>query len=111
MVKSADADAQAPVRGPKTAVPMTEETLKIATAGTTFWKVKGKKGTIVRAGQTIDSEQVQIIPAASVCHCVEEKTLEDGKERIRITVPCEGWVTKSQVDRWYLEAPKVYARK
>lgn len=101
----------APVRGPKTAVPMTEETLKIATAGTTFWKVKGKKGTIVRAGQTIDSEQVQIIPAASVCHCVEEKTLEDGKERIRITVPCEGWVTKSQVDRWYLEAPKVYARK
>ena len=38
----------APVRGPKTAVPLTEAIWTAVQAGTTYWKVKGKKGTIVR---------------------------------------------------------------
>lgn len=92
----------APVRGPKTCVMLTEKTYEL-TKKVTFWKVKGKKGTIVRADKAMDSDQVQIIPQDTVVHVVEEETLEDGKERMKINVPVEGWVTKSQVIRWYIE--------
>lgn len=93
----------APVRGPKTCVPLTQETLKLVENGITFYKVTGKKGTIVRAGKNLDSDQVQIIPQNTVCHVVEEATLDSGKERFRIVAPVQGWITKTQVERSYVE--------
>ena len=91
----------APVRGPKTCVPLTEENLKLA-ENTTFWKVTGKKGTIVRKDKELDSEQVQIIPKDTVCHVVGSETLESGKERFKITKPVEGYITAAQVTKWYI---------
>mmetsp|Transcript_21650 Transcript_21650/g.69720 ORF Transcript_21650/g.69720 Transcript_21650/m.69720 type:complete len:166 (+) Transcript_21650:81-578(+) len=91
----------APVRGPKTCVPLTAETLKLTQDGVKFYKVTGKKGTIVRAEKELDSEQVKIIPQDSVCYVVDEATLDSGKERFKINKPVEGWITQSQVTRWY----------
>lgn len=93
----------APVRGPKTCVMLTEKTFALTEKGVTFYKVKGKKGTIVRADKAMDSDQVEIIPKDAVCHVIEEAVLDDGKERFKINAPVEGWVTKSQVTRWYIE--------
>lgn len=89
----------APVRGPRTAVPMTEAKLELVSKGLTFYKVTGKKGTIVRAAKELESDQVQIIPKDTVCHVVEEAVLESGKARFRIVSPVEGWITKTQVER------------
>jgi len=94
----------APVRGPKTCVPLTQATLKLVDDGITFYRVTGKKGTIVRKDKGLDSDQVQIIPKDSVCHVVEEATLDNGKERFRIVAPVEGWITKTQVQRTVIEA-------
>mmetsp|Transcript_13134 Transcript_13134/g.39695 ORF Transcript_13134/g.39695 Transcript_13134/m.39695 type:complete len:169 (-) Transcript_13134:621-1127(-) len=94
----------APVRGPKTCTPLSEETLKIAASGVTFWRVTGKKGTIVRKDKELDSDQVQIIPKDAVCFVVDEATLENGKERFKITKPVDGWITKAQVAKWYIQA-------
>ena len=63
----------------------------------------GKKGTIVRKDKELDSEQVDIIPQNSVCHVVAEATLDSGKERFQITKPVQGWITKTQVTRWYID--------
>jgi len=94
----------APVRGPKTLVALTAASSKLVDEGVTFYKVTGKKGTIVRAGKDLESDQVEIIPKDAVCHVVEEATLEpSGKERFRIVKPIEGWITKTQVQRWYIE--------
>lgn len=89
----------APVRGPRTAVPMSQEKLELVAKGLTFYKVTGKKGTIVRAEKELESEQVQIIPKDAVCHVEEEAVLENGKARFRIVSPVQGWITKTQVER------------
>ena len=101
----------APVRGPKTAVPMNEETIAMHDRGVTFYKVGGKKGTIVREGKELDSEKVKIIESGTVVAVEEEATLDSGKERFRISEPCEGWVTKTQVERWYKELPRSAFKK
>jgi len=93
----------APVRGPKTCVPLTENTYKLVQEGVTFYSVNGKKGTIVRKEKELESDQVEIIPKDSVCHVVEEATLEGGKQRFRIVSPVAGWVTKTQVTRTVIE--------
>ena len=54
--------------------------------------------------QATQIPQVQIIPKDSVCHVVEEATLDNGKERFRIVAPVEGWITKTQVQRTVIEA-------
>lgn len=72
--------------------------------GVTFYRVTGKKGTIVRKEKELDSDQVEIIPKDSVCHVVEEATLDSGKERYKIIAPVKGWVTKTQVERTFIEA-------
>ncbi|KAJ1458647.1 hypothetical protein M885DRAFT_561875 [Pelagophyceae sp. CCMP2097] len=100
---AASASEPAPVRGPKTCVPVTEAIDKALKAGTTYWKVRGKKGTIVRGGKDMDSAQLEIIPLGSVCSIVESATLGDGKVRCRITEPIAGWISRDVADRWYKE--------
>ena len=56
----------APVRGPKTAVPLNEALLKRVEEGVTFYKVNGKKGTIVRKEADMSSDKVQIIESGTV---------------------------------------------
>uniref|UniRef100_A0A7S3K1U2 Uncharacterized protein n=1 Tax=Aureoumbra lagunensis TaxID=44058 RepID=A0A7S3K1U2_9STRA len=93
----------APVRGPKTCTALTEDTYKLVQQGVTFYKVTGKKGTIVRKDKELDSEQVSIIPQNSLCHVIGEATLDSGKARFQINQPVEGWITQTQVKRWYIE--------
>jgi hypothetical protein len=102
----------APVRGPKTAVPMNAETIEAYDKGTRYYKVGGKKGTIVREGKEMDSDKVKIIESGTVVAVEETVTLEDsGKERLRISDPCEGWVTKTQVEIWYKELSRAELAK
>ena len=94
------------VRGPKTAVPLNEALLKRVEEGVKFYKVNGKKGTIVRKEAAMDSDKVQIIESGTVVAVVATTELENGKVRYRIDEPIEGWVTSTQVDRWYKELPR-----
>ena len=96
----------APVRGPKTAVPLNEALLKRVEEGVKFYKVNGKKGTIVRKAAAMDSDKVQIIESGTVVSVVATTELENGKVRYEIDEPVQGWVTSTQVDRWYKELPR-----
>jgi hypothetical protein len=96
----------APVRGPKTAVPLNEALLKRVEEGVKFYKVNGKKGTIVRKEADMSSDKVQIIESGTVVAVVATTELDNGKVRYRIDEPIEGWVTSTQVDRWYKELPR-----
>ena len=107
-----------PVRGPKTAVPLTEALLKRVESGVKWYKVNGKKGTILRKEAAMASDKVQIVESGSVLAVCETKELEDGKVRYRVEgvladretkvedERIEGWVTATQVDRWYKELPR-----
>jgi hypothetical protein len=96
----------APVRGPKTAVPLNEALLKRVEEGVKFYKVNGKKGTIVRKAAAMDSDKVQIIESGTVVSVVATTELDNGKVRYEIDEPVQGWVTSTQVDRWYKELPR-----
>ncbi|CAH0377403.1 unnamed protein product [Pelagomonas calceolata] len=96
----------APVRGPKTAVPLNEALLKRVEDGVKFYKVNGKKGTIVRKEADMSSDKVQIIESGTVVSVVETTELDNGKVRYEIDEPVQGWVTSTQVDRWYKELPR-----
>ena len=80
--------------------------MKKVDEGATYWKVGGKKGTIVREEKEMDSDKVKIVESGTVVEVMEEATLDNGKERLRVTDPVEGWVTKTQVERWYKELPR-----
>lgn len=118
----------APVRGPKTLVPMNEELLdKIADTenGNQFakwYKIGGRKGTIVREEKEMDSDKVKVIESDSIVCVREEATLDDGKVRMRIDAiatgnsvddtPLEGWITKNdKVEIWYKELPRSAFKK
>ena len=62
----------APVRGPKTAVPLNEDLVSKVEAGSKWYKVGGRKGTIVREGKEMDSEKVKIIESGTVIEVTEE---------------------------------------
>ena len=96
----------APVRGHKTAVPLNEALLKRVEAGVKFYKVNGKKGTIVRKEAAMDSDKVQIVESGTVVSVIETTELDNGKVRYKIDEPVAGWVTSTQVDRWYKELPR-----
>ena len=92
--------------GPKTAVPLNEALLKRVEEGVKFYKVNGKKGTIVRKAAAMDSDKVQIIESGTVVSVVATTELDNGKVRYEIDEPVQGWVTSTQVDRWYKELPR-----
>ena len=68
--------------------------------------IRDRKGTIVRKAAAMDSDKVQIIESGTVVSVVETTELDNGKVRYKIDEPVAGWVTSTQVDRWYKELPR-----
>ena len=48
----------------------------------------------------------QIVESGTVVSVVETTELDNGKVRYKIDEPVAGWVTSTQVDRWYKELPR-----
>ena len=59
--------------------------------GVKFYKVNGKKGTIVRKAAAMDSDKVQIVESGTVVSVVATTELENGKVRYEIDEPVQGW--------------------
>ena len=55
--------------------------------------MKGKKGTICRAGVETDTAEVEVIKHKTVVHAVEEAFNEKGDSRLRLMRPVRGWVS------------------
>ena len=62
-----------------------------------YYKVKAKKGLLVREGAGLDTPEVTTLDNGLRITCVEEKTV-DGKVRLRLTQPVCGWASKKLLD-------------
>lgn len=61
------------------------------------YKVKGKKGTIVRCGVEADTDEVCVLKHATIVHAVAECKNAKGDTRLRICRPIGGWLTMKTV--------------
>ena len=58
-----------------------------------YYKVKAKKGLLVREGAALDTPEITTLDNGSSITCVEEKKVGD-KVRLRLSAPVEGWASK-----------------
>ena len=62
-----------------------------------YYKVKAKKGLLVREGAALDTPEVTTLDNGLRITCEEEATV-DGKVRLRLTSPVRGWASKKLRD-------------
>ena len=62
-----------------------------------YYKVKAKKGLLVREGAALDTPEVTTLDNGLRITCEEEATV-DGKVRLRLTSPVRGWASKKLMD-------------
>jgi hypothetical protein len=61
---------------------------------TAEYEVIGSNGAMVRTSKDMSSAEIQVLNKGSIIKAVEEIFLPDGKIRLRIISPIEGWISK-----------------
>ena len=92
--------------GPEDRGPAQRALLKRVEEGVKFYKVNGKKGTIVRKEAAMDSDKVQIIESGTVVGVVATTELDNGKVRYKMDDLYAGWVRPRRSTAWYKELPR-----
>ena len=74
-----------------------DEATATTTHETRYYVVNGRAGAQVRRTMSLQSARVAILDAGVVVASDKETTLEDGKLRIHVVAPREGWLSAKTV--------------